>query len=76
MKAGKTATRRIACNEVMTPEGQRLIQYVLEISDGIVLKHYPLLNEMPFTEWFQGQIVLRDDEQGNIVAYYRGKPIT
>ena len=70
-----TRLRRIASNEVITPEGQSLIQYVVELWDGYVERYFPLQQEMSNTEWMQGQIILKKDTKG-IRAYYKGISIT
>lgn len=67
--------RRIASNRVITPEGKNLTQQVIEISEGCVTKLYPLRQELPFTEWMQGQIELKRNPDGSVSAYYKGKPI-
>ena len=71
-----TALRRIACNEILTLEGKGLTRHVVEILNGNVLKVYPLVQEMPSTEWWPGRITLKRDEAGNLIACYRGKAIT
>ena len=76
MKQRKTVLRRIASNEVVTPEGQRLTQHVVELSNGVVSKVYPLLMEQANTEWMQGRLVLEKDSDNLVRAYYNDKPLT
>lgn len=68
----ETRCRRIACGELITPQGEHLTRYVVELSDGKVATYYPLKSEQPRTEWWSGTISLRD-EGGNIRAYYKGE---
>ena len=73
----KTPLRRIACNELITPEGQCLTLCVVELSDdGQVVRHYSLSKELPHTEWWQGRLNLRRDGDGIVRAYYKDKAIT
>jgi hypothetical protein len=67
--------RRIASNQVITPEGKSLTLQVIELTEGGVTKLYPLHQEQPFTEWMQGQIELKRNPDGSVNAYYQGKPI-
>jgi hypothetical protein len=76
MKQTKIQFRRIASNEVITPEGQCLIQHVVELSDGIVSSLYPLTMEQANTEWMQGRLVLVKSPDGLVRAYYKNKPLT
>ena len=62
--------RRIASHEVVMPDGSRQTLSVVEIQSGVVTKCFPLTQELPFTEWMTGEIVLRRDEQGLTRAYY------
>ena len=67
--------RRIASNELVTPEGQCLTHYVIELSqEATVTCLYPLVQETAFTEWMPGRIVLRNDD-GLLHAYYKNKMI-
>ena len=43
-------TRRIASNGVSL-DGKELGRYVVELRDDEVIDYYPLLSELPFTEW-------------------------
>ena len=68
--------RRIASNEVMTTEGQCLTRYVVELSeDATVLNLYPLTQEIAYTEWMQGRLVLKS-ENGHTRVYYNNKVIS
>lgn len=64
--------RRIAANRVIIDDRQ-LIQYVVEIENGIVTNYYPLTEEQPFTEWLGGNILLTKDANGIIRASKDGK---
>ena len=75
MKQKKTQLRRIASNEVLTPEGRCLKQQVVELADGVVFRLYPLEMELANTEWLQGRMVLRK-ENDSVRAYYNNKPLT
>ena len=67
--------RRIASNEVTTPEGHNLTRYVVELAeDGTVCDLYPLTQEMPFTEWMQGRLEIRI-ENGCRRVYYHNRLI-
>lgn len=68
-------SRRIACNEVMTPEGQSLTLCVITLEQGYVVRMHPLDGEEPQTEWLQGKIVLKRQNSG-LRAYYNGKLLT
>ena len=76
MRQAKTVFRRIASNEVITPEDQLLFQQVIELTDGVVTNLYPLVMEIPNTEWMQGRLVLRKCADGLVRAYYKGKILT
>lgn len=64
--------RRIAANRVIIDDRQ-LIQYIVEIENGIVTNYYPLTEEQPFTEWLGGTILLTKDANGIIRASKDGK---
>ena len=76
MRQAKTVFRRIASNEVLTPQGQCLSQQVIELTDGVVTNLYPLVQELSNTEWMQGQIVLKSCPNNIVRAYYKGKILT
>jgi hypothetical protein len=64
--------RRVASNEI-TVEGKTLRQYVVEIVDHRVVDYYCFQEELPFTEWLEGKIELRKDENGFLQAYLNNK---
>jgi hypothetical protein len=67
--------RRIASNEVMTPENQTLTQYVVELAeDGTVCDLYPLTQELSSTEWMQGRLEIKN-ENGSRYVYYHNRLI-
>ena len=75
MKQETARLRRIACHELILPNGQRLTHYVVEILNGCMVNQYPLLQELPNTEWFVGRVILKKSDDGHIQAYYNNKPI-
>jgi hypothetical protein len=40
-----------------------------------VERHYALREELPFTEWMQGQLVLKKTGDGIVHVYYNDKKI-
>ena len=75
MKQETKRLRRIACHELVMSDGQCLTQYVVEILNGRMVNHYPLLQEIPATEWLVGQVILKESDDGHIQAYYNNKPL-
>ena len=71
----QTAIRRIACNELITTEGQCLTLHRVEISNGYVTGLFPLLQETANTEWMRGRVELRQEADGRVRAYYMEKLI-
>ena len=67
--------RKIAANQIVLQDNSLLTLAVVEISNGEVTKWYPLTQELPNTEWFGGQILLKDDDNGVLRAYYNDKVI-
>ena len=75
MNQAQKHLRRIASNEVTTPEGQTLTRYVVKLAeDGTVCDLYPLTQEMAFTEWMQGRLEIKD-ENGRRCVYYHNRLI-
>ncbi len=68
--------RRIACAELLTPQGLLATPHVVEISQGSVVNYYPLTRELPFTEWTSCQLSLREDEDGRLTLWKDNEPIT
>lgn len=68
--------RRIASHQTVSEDGSTLTLHVVEIRCARVTALYPLTQELPFTEWFSGTIVLRRDEGGVLRAYYKEKLLT
>lgn len=50
-------TRRIAVSRLHLPDGTLLNNQVIELSDGIPQRHYPLVHELHATEWLGGDYV-------------------
>ena len=67
--------RRIACNELILPEGQSKTLCVITLEQGYVVRMHPLEREEPQTEWLQGTITLKKQNDG-LRAYYKGKLLT
>lgn len=55
--------RKIASNSVSL-DGIKLGRYVVEIMDGCVMAYYPLICELPFTEWTLEPIDMYTDSAG------------
>lgn len=54
------ATRQVAFAKVILPDGEQRIREVVEFdSDGNVLAHYPLTEELPFTEWRNTTFIIK-----------------
>ncbi len=55
--------RRIAVSRLHLPDGTVLKNQVLELSadEKSVLDYYPLVQELPFTEWKGGDYYLEKD---------------
>ena len=68
-------SRRIASNELLMPEGELLTQQVVLLEEGYVVRVHPLEKEEPQTEWLQGKIELKKQNNG-LRAYYKGKLLT
>ena len=68
-------SRRIACNELVLPEGQCKTLYVITLEQGYVVRMHPLDGEEPQTEWLQGRIELKKQNDG-LRAYYKGEQLT
>ena len=67
--------RRIACPELQTPQGIIRTPYVVELSNGIVERYYPLIKEQPFTEWTSNRLKLKEDDEGLLTLWDDNKPI-
>jgi hypothetical protein len=63
--------RRYATNCLITPEGEFLRQYMVELTDGIVTARRPLGGAEPErTEWLPGAIELVAEADGRVRAYH------
>ena len=49
--------RRVAANIIYKDRSKRLINHVLEIDNGVVVKDYPLQSEKEAVEWLGGIII-------------------
>ena len=57
--ARQQKVRRLAANEVLLADGSKIAPGVVELVGGIVVKTYPLTEELPRTEWVRGTIEIR-----------------
>ena len=51
--------KRIAYAQVELPDGTLLKRQVVEFSEGLYLRHYPLTEELAFTEWRNEKYIIR-----------------
>ena len=70
----RDCVRRIAVHRVIANDGA-FDMCVVEIADGRVVNCYHFASEQPFTEWWGGTVVLRNDDDGVLRAYRDGKLI-
>ena len=54
-------TRRIAASQIILPDGSKYRRHVVELLDSRVVSCLPLNSEMPFTEWYNGTVVIEED---------------
>ena len=66
--------RRIAANEVVT-EDSVLSPGVVELCSGMVTGCYHLNEELPFTEWIGGTIIIMNDNDNCLRAFKNGNLI-
>lgn len=57
--------KRLASNMVMLDD-KPLGRFVIEICGDRVVKYYPLIAELPFTEWIETALELYTDTDGAI----------
>lgn len=50
--------RRIAVSRLHLPDGRVLRNQVIELEGSVPVRHYPLLEELPATEWLGGDFHL------------------
>lgn len=50
--------RRIAVSRLHLPGGRVLHNQIIELIGSVALRHYPLLEEQPATEWLGGDYYL------------------
>lgn len=46
-----------------------LPQSIIEIAGGVVVRHYPLTEEQPHTEWLGGTVEIRTGSDGRQRVY-------
>ena len=51
---------RLAANKVVI-DGIQFTNHVVELEDGVLVKHYPLTEEPPHTEWLR-EVVIEDGQ--------------
>ena len=54
--------KRVAASRVYINETDFRTNYVVELCDHHVVRHYPLEQELPQTEWLGGTIVIHNGE--------------
>ena len=55
--------RRIAVSRLHFPDGHVLYNQVVEMCGDVYVRHFPLTEELPFTEWRGGDYFLPADIQ-------------
>ncbi len=70
-----TRLRKIACHQIVFEDFATQKMSVVELEDGVVVRHYPLVGEQPQTEWMTGTIYLRCDNLGLLRAFYENKEL-
>lgn len=67
--------RQIACPELETPQGIIQTPHVVELSNGKVVRYYPLTRELPYTEWMRNRLRLCRNEQGEMTLWDDKEPV-
>lgn len=67
------STKKIACHQILLPDGSSQTLSVVEIQSGVVKHLHHLNGEEPSTEWLTGSVRIEYDEQGLLRAFYQGK---
>ena len=55
--------KRIAYAQVELPDGTPLKRQVVEFSEGKYLRHYPLTEELAFTEWRNEKYIIKGERK-------------
>lgn len=55
--------RRVAVSRLHLPDGRVLYNQVVELDGDVFVRHYPLTEELPFTEWRGGDYFLPVDKR-------------
>ena len=63
--------RKVAATRVYLNASEFYSNHVVELAGHIVTNHYPLIAELPYTEWFGGTIIVQDNH-----AYHTKKVLT
>ena len=66
-------SRKIACHQILLPDGSSQTLSVIEIQSGEVTKWYPLTEEQAHTEWLCGTVSLAYDRQSILRAHHKGQ---
>ena len=59
----KHRLHRIAVSRLHLPNGQVLLRQVLEFQDDKLLRYFPLVEEMPHTQWLGGDYFLKTEDE-------------
>lgn len=66
--------RRVAAHHVEV-EDKVLNRCVVEVDDGRVVNYYTFTDELPLTEWLGDTIIIMRDDDGVLVAEWKGRRI-
>ena len=55
--------KRIAYAQVELPDGTLLKRQVVEFSEGKYLRHFPLTEELAFTEWRNEKYIIKGESR-------------
>lgn len=56
-------TRKVACRCLVLPDGTEHLMCVAEFdANNRFIDYHPLLSEEPFVEWYNGTLVIDQDE--------------
>jgi len=66
--------RRVAAHHVQI-DGRTIDRCVVETDNGRVVNYYTFADELPLTEWLGGTISLLRNDDGVLVAEWRGRLI-
>jgi hypothetical protein len=55
--------KRIAYAQVQLPDGTLLKRQVVEFANGVYLRHFPLTEELAFTEWRNEKYIIKGESR-------------